>query len=77
MEHESIELRYILASDATAVFAYRFSENEAFTVVGEQFKARRGRWVGAKTGVFAVGEPGADARYDYVRFLPMHREVVQ
>ena len=75
--HESIELRYILASDATVVFAYRYSESEPFTVVGEQFKARRGRWVGAKTGVFAVGESGADARYDYVRFLPMHREVVQ
>ena len=74
VNHGSIEIRYILASDATAVFAYRFSENEAFTVAGEQFKARRGRWVGAKTGVFAVGESGASARYDYVRFLPMHRE---
>ncbi|GGF77249.1 glycoside hydrolase [Alteromonas lipolytica] len=69
-----VELRYILASDATAVFAYRFDSSAPFTVVGEQFKARRGRWVGAKTGLFAVGEDNAFAEYDYVRFTPMHRE---
>lgn len=69
-----IELRYIVASDATAVFAYRFSEDEAFSVVGEQFEARRGRWVGAKVGLFAVGESNAGVSYDYLRFIPMLRE---
>ncbi|MDC8829443.1 glycoside hydrolase family 43 protein [Alteromonas gilva] len=71
---ESIELRYILASDSTAVFAYRYRADEPFTVVGEQFIARRGRWVGAKTGLFAVGSQKAAAHYDYFRVLPMHRE---
>ena len=70
----AIELRYIMASDATAVFAYRFGSDGPFTVVGEQFKARRGRWVGAKTGLFAVGEDNASVHFDYVRFIPMHRE---
>ena len=71
---DTVELRYIVASDATAVFAYRFSEDEAFTVVGEQFKARRGRWVGAKIGLFAVGDSNARVSYDYLRFIPMLRE---
>ena len=65
-----------MAGDATAIFSYRVTADTAgsgaqsanatrFTVVGEQFKARRGRWVGAKTGLFSVsadadaGMPGA------------------
>ena len=50
----SLELRYIMTDDATAIFSYRTNEKQRFTVVGEQFKARRGRWVGAKTGLFSV-----------------------
>lgn len=61
----TIELRYVMAGDATAIFSYRVTADTAgsgaqsanatrFTVVGEQFKARRGRWVGAKTGLFSV-----------------------
>ena len=43
-----------MTDDATAIFSYRTNEKQRFTVVGEQFKARRGRWVGAKTGLFSV-----------------------
>lgn len=69
----TVELRFILASDASAVFAYRENLDAAFTTVGEQFSARRGRWVGAKVGLFAVGTDGGSAKYDYIRFSPMIR----
>ena len=82
VKHETIEFRYIMASDSTAVFGYRYDDTEPFTVVGEQFIARRGRWVGAKTGIFAVTNPlikvdAGSQNYvdvDYVRFIPMHRK---
>ena len=74
IQGDAVELRYIVASDATAVFAYRFGADEPFTVIGDQFKTRRGRWVGAKVGVFAVGDEQASVTYDYLRFIPMHRD---
>ncbi|MFS1701839.1 glycoside hydrolase 43 family protein [Alteromonas sp. AMM-1] len=86
LTHTTVELRYILASDATAVFGYRYNDAEPFTAVGEQFIARRGRWVGAKTGIFAVtnpldtepelpnAHPAGFVDVDYVNFIPMNRE---
>ena len=75
-----------MASDATAVFGYRYNDTEPFTAIGEQFIARRGRWVGAKTGIFAVTSPldtepelpnehpAGFVDVDYVNFIPMNRE---
>ena len=77
LSSDSVELRYIMNSDATAIFSYRENKADRFTVVGELFKARRGRWVGAKTGLFAVS-PDDNSRsakqvlaVDYIRFSGM------
>ncbi len=34
-------------------FSYSF-DNKKFVVVGEQFTARQGKWIGSKIGIFAV-----------------------
>ncbi|MCY7297191.1 glycosyl hydrolase 43 family protein [Alteromonas sp. a30] len=68
-----VELRYVMASDATAIFSYKTEKDARFVVVGEQFKARRGRWVGAKTGLFSLKPENENAHMDvdYVRFTPL------
>jgi len=46
-------LRVKITEDSKAQFA--FSENgENFTNIGEPFTARKGKWIGAKVGIFAV-----------------------
>ncbi|GAC14468.1 glycoside hydrolase family 43 protein [Aliiglaciecola lipolytica] len=73
----ALELRYIMNSDATVIFSYRTSPNDSFTVIGEQFKAVRGRWVGAKVGLFNVLEQSSGNSqlvFDYIRFLPQPRD---
>lgn len=73
---DAIDLRYVMADDATAIFSYRTDEHARFTVIGEQFKARRGRWVGAKTGLFSLavaGNPTSSLTVDSVIFAPMQR----
>ena len=71
-----MELRYIMNADATVVFSYRTDSNERYTVIGEQFNAVRGRWVGAKVGLFSVSTSSNSKTYldiDYIRFLPLPR----
>ncbi|QJR82812.1 glycosyl hydrolase 43 family protein [Alteromonas pelagimontana] len=75
IKSESVELRYIVASDASVIFSYRTDANSRFTVVGEQFSAVRGRWVGAKVGLFSLADDtAAHIDVDYLRFLPQQRK---
>jgi len=62
--------------DATVLFSYRTSPEARFTVMGELFKAVRGRWVGARMGLFSIAPEGAQTRlsWDDFRALPMRRE---
>jgi len=51
---------------------FSFSENgKDFVPIGESFKARQGRWIGAKVGIFALGKGGSSeigyADYDWFR----------
>lgn len=58
-----------------AMCQFSYSENGAdFTPIGKPFKAREGRWIGAKVGLFAVTsqETGlkGHADFDYFRIAP-------
>jgi beta-xylosidase len=43
------------------------TDGSAFTVIGEPFTARAGRWIGAKVGLFAA-RPGQGGEYGYGDF---------
>ena len=63
-------LRVTVAEGAVASFSLS-SDGQHFTTLGEPFRARQGRWIGAKLGLFAVrpsdsGKAGY-ADYDWVR----------
>lgn len=75
---DTLELRMIMHDDATVLFSYRTDTDQRFTVVGDLFNAVRGRWVGAKIGLFSVTENPASVgqsalEVDYFRGLPMRR----
>ena len=55
-----------------AVSNFSFSQDgKNFVPLGEPFKARQGRWIGAKVGIFAIGRDAAAemgyADYDWFR----------
>lgn len=64
-------LRVKIAKGAKADFSYS-QDGTDFHPVGEPFQAREGRWIGAKVGLFAVGEnpigESGYADYDWFRF---------
>jgi beta-xylosidase len=47
-------LRVKVSQNAVCVFSYS-SDGKQFSTVGEPFTARKGKWIGAKVGIFAVG----------------------
>lgn len=47
-------LRVKVDEQATAIFSYSI-DGTSFTSIAKPFKARPGRWIGAKLGIFAVG----------------------
>ncbi len=75
LNSDEIELRVIVQSGAEAVFSYKTPDMPRFRIIGEHFSARKGRWVGAKVGLFAVTPEAAEkSQYidvDYVRFQPL------
>ena len=69
----SLYLRIVVGPDALSRFSYS-RDGQRFTEIGEPFKAREGRWIGAKVGLFAVGQTQAQGRgsadFDWFRFEP-------
>ena len=64
-------LRVSVAKGAVCTFSYS-SDGMQFNVLGESFKAREGRWIGAKIG-FVFTRPGktndaGSADVDWIRF---------
>ena len=54
----SIRLRVRVQRGAICDFSYAFN-GDGFTVIGEPFTAREGKWIGAKLGLFATAPAGA------------------
>lgn len=46
-------LRVTIAGEASCAFSYS-TDGKVFTSIGESFKARQGRWIGAKVGIFST-----------------------
>lgn len=67
----SLYLRIAVGANAVCRFSYS-RDGHHFTEIGEPFKAREGRWIGAKIGVFAVSFTQAQRRgyadFDWFRF---------
>ena len=53
VENNVIYLRVKVTEDSRAQFAFS-TDGKNFTGVGESFTARKGKWVGARVGIFAV-----------------------
>lgn len=73
LEGQNSYLRVEVKAGAMCQFAYS-EDGKKFTPIGEPFKAREGRWIGAKVGLFAVtpqetGLPGYVA-FDFFRVEP-------
>lgn len=51
--------------DENAVCSFSYSvDGKTYVPVGQQFKARKGKWIGAKVGIFATGQ-GAPSELGY------------
>ncbi len=55
-----------MTDDAISTFSYG-TNGQAFRILGKPFKARQGRWVGAKVGIFALG-PNNRSEMGYADF---------
>jgi beta-xylosidase len=77
-EEESVEsgaagilLRISVSNDAVCRFSYSV-DGRQFKRIGESFKFREGRWIGAKVGLFSLaaapGPQHGHADYDWFRF---------
>lgn len=67
----SVFLRVEVQPEAICRFSYSL-DGRRFVLLGGPFKAREGRWVGAKVGLFALAKTDAQARayadFDWFRF---------
>lgn len=73
VDSNDLYLRVAVAKDAMCTFSFS-PDGKAFTPVGVPFKAREGRWIGAKVG-FVFSRPGrfndaGSADIDWIRFEP-------
>lgn len=63
-------LRVRVEENALCRFSYSV-DGKTYVRVGQQFHARKGRWIGAKVGIFAVGKAAPSemgyADYDWFR----------
>ncbi|HJZ82908.1 MAG TPA: glycoside hydrolase 43 family protein [Pyrinomonadaceae bacterium] len=69
-DNSSLWLRVIIQENAVCNFSFS-NDGKSFTAIGQAFKARQGRWIGAKVGIFAVGSAPAPemgyADFDWFR----------
>jgi beta-xylosidase len=54
LKGDAFYLRVKVTKDAVCSFSYS-SDGRTFAPIGEAFNARKGKWIGAKVGIFAVG----------------------
>jgi beta-xylosidase len=68
---EPFYLRVKVTKGAVCTFSYS-SDGKQFTTIGEPFKARAGRWIGAKIGFFFTRSgkfnDAGSADIDWIRF---------
>jgi beta-xylosidase len=62
----NLYLRVKVSGDAACEFSYS-ADGKNFTTLGEPFKARQGRWIGARLGLFAT-RTGTTREYGYADF---------
>jgi len=71
LKTSAIYLRIMVDPGAECRFSYSI-DGRQFTEIGEPFKAREGKWIGARIGLFAVSLTQAQRRgyadFDWVRF---------
>ena len=71
--NSAVYLRVTISTGAMCRFAYSF-DNQAFTPIGEPFKASGDRWIGAKVGLIASAPSSATktgyADFDWFRVTP-------
>lgn len=66
----AVYLRVAVSGEAECTFSYSV-DGESYTVAGPAFTAQKGRWVGAKTGIYAMNRSASDsagyADFDWFR----------
>jgi beta-xylosidase len=66
-----VHLRITVGPEAECQFSFS-GDGRKFTNLGGRFKAREGRWIGAKVGLFSIGFSQAESRghadFDWFRF---------
>lgn len=72
----SVYIRVSVTDDALCNFSYSL-DGKTFALLGHEFKAKPGMWIGAKVGLFALGPKSAQkhghANYDWFRIAPLSR----
>ena len=71
-----IHLRATISPGALCHFSYS-TDGTSFNPLGVGFQARGSRWVGAKVGLFASGNPSAFADYDWLRITAEDRPPIR
>lgn len=66
LKDNTFYLRVKISRNAVCNFSYS-SDGTNFSPVGEAFNARKGKWIGARVGIFAVG-PGKTREMGYADF---------
>ena len=75
VSEEEIYLRIAMVNESVCTFWYS-QDGKAFHRLGHEFRARPGKWVGARIGMFAEGKgdqkPAGSADFDWIRFGSVH-----
>jgi hypothetical protein len=67
LKNTTAYLRVQVRDGAVCRFSYS-TDGKRFELLGEEFKAQPGMWIGAKAGLFSLGSAGGYAEYDWFRF---------
>lgn len=70
LKESTVYLRVKVSADASCIFSYS-TDNKKYTVLGNKFQAKPGRWIGAKVGTFCTrpvkGNDGGRVDIDWFR----------